>query len=328
MKRWLNSPECSTVSIDSGFTRTDVSAGAASLCGSDSNQGTNIFVSFFVSPLSNHLSPPLLSSHISIPCFLLHLIFPIASLFIFLFPSLTSCTLSISGCHVPSCVVLSLASGCFLAVWSRPVHSRHQIRFAGRHHPSPPAAEQRTSHPDDLSRKRSLSTGPQLPQPGRPVHLAPPRAAHASDVDPQPQLPRGHGHVTDPRTQPHTHTQPQPQPPPPGAAGTPPLSHSRGSALAPRYATLRQPPQPHHAGRLLQPSQPGLATRGLCQRTGKAQLRLTMEYTPTPSTTSPLKTFIQPLKLCHFWTTCPPPFLLSRTWDLEKKLKLWFKFSC
>lgn len=134
------------------------------------------------------------------------------------------------------------------------------------------------------------------------MHLAPPRPAHPSDIHPQPQLPRGHRHAANPRTQ------SQPQPPSPGAGGPPPLSYPRRSALAARYASLRQSTwsQPHHAGWLLQPSQPGLTTRGLSQRIGKAQLRLTVGCTPPPPTSSLLKTCIQTL-LCHFCTSSFSP---------------------
>ncbi|XP_051247738.1 palmitoyltransferase ZDHHC14 isoform X4 [Dicentrarchus labrax] len=199
----------------------------------------------------------------------------------------------------------------------------------GRRHPSPPAAEQRASDPDDLPRKRRHSNWPHLPHPGRPVHLAPPRPAHPSDVHPQPQLPRGHRHAANPRTQPRT----QPQPPPPGASGPPPLPYSRGSAFPARYASLRQPPgtQPHHAGRLLQPSQPGLTTRGLCQRTGKAQLCLTMGYMPPPPTSSLLKTCIKLMKLsCATFVPARshPEFSFLSSAGLENRKRLWFKFSC
>lgn len=162
------------------------------------------------------------------------------------------------------------------------MHSEHQIRFAGRHHPPPPAAaEQRAGHPQP--RERSVLTGPRLSRPGRPVHLAPPGAAHPASLHPQPQLPRGHGLAAD------SWPPAQPQPPSAGAAGPPPLPDSRGGALTPRYAALRQPagPQPHHAGQLLQPGQPGLAPRGLGQRTGEAQLRLKAGWNPPGDTTPP-----------------------------------------
>lgn len=229
------------------------------------NKDTNIFFSFslpypIICPLVCFLVP--YSLH-AIPSFLLHLIFHAAS---HLF--------SISILHLRHLIYISLSLHIFffpryfLSVWPRPVHSEHQIRFAGRHHPSPPAAEQRARHPDCLPWKWRLSTWSHLSHPGRPVHLTPPRPTHTADVHPQPQLPRNRRNAANPRAQPHT----QPQPPPPGAGGPPSLSNPRRSALTTRHASLWQPPgsQPHHAGRLLQPSQPRLSAWGLCQGTGKA----------------------------------------------------------
>lgn len=141
-----------------------------------------------------------------------------------------------------------------------------RLRQKGRRHPPPPAAEQRASHPNSLPRDWRNTTWPRLPHPGGAVHLAAPRPAHASDVHLQLKLPRGHRQAANPRTPPHT----QPQQPPPGTGVPPPLSYPRGSALAAGHASLQQPhgPQPHRAGRLLRPGQPGLAARGLCQRVG------------------------------------------------------------
>lgn len=179
-------------------------------------------------------------------------------------------SLPVSSSPSPS----SPAYRCSPSVWPRPVHSEHQIRFTGRRDSSPPAAEQRASHPDRLPWKRRDPARPHLSHTGRPVHLATPRPAHATDVQPQPQLPRTHRHAAHPRARPRA----QPQPRAPGTGGSPPLPHPGGGAVAARYASLRQPhgAQPRHAGRVLQPGQPGLPPWGLGQRFGEAQLRLTM----------------------------------------------------
>lgn len=169
---------------------------------------------------------------------------------------------------------------CFSSVWSRPVHSEHQIRFAGCRHPPPPAAKQRASHHNVFPWKRDVSARPGLPHAGRALHLAAPWPANPADVHPQPELPRGRRHAANPRTRTKPHA------PPPGAGSPPPLSHARGSAVTAGHASLRQPagPQPHGAGQFLQPGQPRLVTRGLGQGVGEAQLCLTVGYiNPTPS---------------------------------------------
>ncbi|KAE8289752.1 putative palmitoyltransferase ZDHHC14 [Larimichthys crocea] len=184
-----------------------------------------------------------------------------------------------------------------------------------------PLLQQQSSEPVILT--ASPENGGSLPWPHLP-HPGWPSAPHSHSASPphrqstpKPQLPRGHRHAANPRTQPHT----QSQPPPPGAGGPPPLSYPGGNALATRYASLRQPPgsQSHRAGWFLQPSQPGLTTRGLRQRTGKAQLSLTMGYLPPPPP-HVLKTCIRTTKLscATFVPACSHPqfiflSLLSRT---------------
>lgn len=205
---------------------------------------------------------------------------------------------------------------CVFSVWPRPVHSEHQIRFTGRRHTSPPAAEQRARHPDSLPWKRRLSTRPYLPQPRWPLHLAPPGPAHATNIHSQSQPSRGNRHDADPRT--HA----QPQPPPAGALNPPSLSHSRGGAIATRYAPLRQPTgsQPYSADRLLQPSQPGLPPRGLSQRIGKAQLSLTAGHARLPENTKP--------SCAPFVPSCSHPELVFLSPLHRRFEKGCFKISC
>lgn len=190
----------------------------------------------------------------------------------------------------------------FCSVWPRPVHSEHQIRFTGRHHTSPPAAKQRASHPDSFPRKRhSVRTNSAVF--GRPLYLTPPRSAHPSDVYTEPELPWSCWHVAYPRPQSHPHS--QPHTPPSRPHGPPPLPDPRGGALAARHAPLWQPngTQPHSAAGLLQPCQPGFSARGLCQRTGKAQLSLTLGYPSSLHLWLPEKThWAPPTSLCHSQT--------------------------
>lgn len=209
--------------------------------------------------------------------------------------------------HLPCCS-LCPSFWCFLSVWPRPVHSEHQIRFAGRRHTPPHAAEQRASHLNHLPWKRGVSTRPSLPRFGRPLHIAPARPAHPTDVHPQPQLPRGPRHAAHPRTQPHT----KPQPPTPGTGGSPPLPHPRGSALTPRYASVQQPhgPQPRHAGQFLQPRQPRLTTWRLSQRTGEAQLCLTLGF---------IHFSFWRLLVLPFYQPSPPLELQLQNWGGNKR---------
>uniref|UniRef100_A0A3Q3C8Y5 Palmitoyltransferase n=1 Tax=Haplochromis burtoni TaxID=8153 RepID=A0A3Q3C8Y5_HAPBU len=154
-------------------------------------------------------------------------------------------------------------------IWLHPVSAEPH----GRRHPATPTPEQRACHPNHIPRKRRDATWPRLPRPDGALHLTAPRPAHPSDLHLQLKLPRGRRQAAGPWTHPHT----QPQQPPAGVVVPAPLPYARGSAVAARHASLRQPhgPQPHHAGRLLRPGQPGLAARGLRQRAGEAQLRLT-----------------------------------------------------
>lgn len=139
--------------------------------------------------------------------------------------------------------LLSLSS---YSVWPRPVHSEHQIRFAGCHYAV--AAERDPSHgwwvigAWETSSRRSVS-------------VASSRPAHTTHLHPKSELWSWESEPSCPR-------------------GSAPLPHAWRCPLASRHASLHKPagPRPHTA--LLQPCQPGLSTRGLCQRPGQTQLCL------------------------------------------------------
>lgn len=132
------------------------------------------------------------------------------------------------------------------SVWPRPVHSEHQIRFAGRCYAV--AAERDPSHAWWVIGAWQASSRHSLPS-------ASSRPAHTTHLHPESELWSGESEPSCPW-------------------GPAPLPHARRRPLAPRHASLHKPagPQPH--GTLLQPCQPGLSTRGLGQRPGQTQLRL------------------------------------------------------
>lgn len=98
MKQWLHSPVFAACLLTSALLLLGQMHELVLCVALHSNKDTNML--FFLSPLSNHLSPPPLSHFLFmlpvVSSFLLHLIFDTASLVCFLFLSFTSGTVSIS----------------------------------------------------------------------------------------------------------------------------------------------------------------------------------------------------------------------------------------
>lgn len=132
------------------------------------------------------------------------------------------------------------------SVWPRPVHSEHQIRFAGCHYAA--AAERDPSHGWWVISAWQASSRRSLP-------AASSRPAHATHLHPKSELWSWESEHFCPR-------------------GPAQLPHTWRCPLAPRHASLHKPAEPQPHGAILQPCQPGLSTRGLRQRPGQTQLCL------------------------------------------------------
>lgn len=134
------------------------------------------------------------------------------------------------------------------SVWPRPVHSEHQIRFAGRRYAA--AAERGPGHSWWVIGAWKASPRSSLP-------VASSRPAHTTDLHPESELWRWESEPSCPRD-------------------PAPLPHAWWCPIAPRHASLHKPAGPRPHGTLLQPRQPGLSTRGLGQRPDQTQLCLNL----------------------------------------------------
>lgn len=134
-----------------------------------------------------------------------------------------------------------LLSSLSYSVWPRPVHSEHQIRFAGCCYTV--AAERDPSCAWWVLCAWQASSRDAVP-------AASSWSAHTAHLDSKSELWSWKSEPSCPW-------------------GPAPLPHTWRRPLSPRHASLHKPTGPQPDGALLQPCQPGLSTRGLGPRPGQ-----------------------------------------------------------